>query len=498
MRKVYILLVLMGILCFSTEGKAAKIEWNKIIPDAKGWYTSVYRQGDSLLITYEYYNYKYLDGDLYPFKNFGMVITNLEGNVLKNIKHEETLDIKRKFLKIHDGEITLFTQVNNPRYEGSTLMGGYLYKYRNEKFEIVPDTSRKPDAYFSLTTSAFFKGSDIYTCLNSNYPPERDIKHDSAYIEVYDGELNHKKHILLDKKSIPFEYAIYTYLWKHIYLPNDNIVGIYFGPENPNPNLWSYAILTCFNLEGEFVWAKKLEDKDYVKTSVETINLMSDGHFWVFGYRQNSSGENFQFITETDAEGNELWTKYFKYEKLYRGEYTRLVPCADDQLMAVCVDRANLKEEPGVRNVAVHFFDRTGELVDSVLINNHTWSSASNFCLVPGTDNKGVVVCYYSEDDASIYLTSVLPDIVSVEAPSVPQLFEVYPNPASDELNISFSENSTYTLRLVDELGNDVLKSEVKNQTSATLDISKLAKGFYILEVVNSDGHKSNKKVIIN
>jgi Secretion system C-terminal sorting domain len=73
----------------------------------------------------------------------------------------------------------------------------------------------------------------------------------------------------------------------------------------------------------------------------------------------------------------------------------------------------------------------------------------------------------------------------------------IFPNPATDELNITFSENSTCTLRLLDGLGNSVLETDINNQNTARLDISKLAKGFYILEIRNQNGTKSNKKVII-
>jgi len=60
---------------------------------------------------------------------------------------------------------------------------------------------------------------------------------------------------------------------------------------------------------------------------------------------------------------------------------------------------------------------------------------------------------------------------------------KVYPNPASDVLNICFSKVQRGYLSLFDLSGNCVLKSSIHNQTHIRVSVRDVSAGVYTLEV---------------
>jgi hypothetical protein len=73
-------------------------------------------------------------------------------------------------------------------------------------------------------------------------------------------------------------------------------------------------------------------------------------------------------------------------------------------------------------------------------------------------------------------------------------LFKVYPNPTSEELNITIATKfigSTY--KILDLLGKKVLDGKINN-TNSTIDVSTLSKGYYLLQI--GDGTVSHKFMV--
>jgi len=75
---------------------------------------------------------------------------------------------------------------------------------------------------------------------------------------------------------------------------------------------------------------------------------------------------------------------------------------------------------------------------------------------------------------------------------------KVYPNPASNELNVVVSDefSGDIQLRLINSVGNIVKEKSIENNSECKLDVSDLNKGFYFLQV-KSEGKTVTKKVII-
>ncbi|MEP7167741.1 MAG: T9SS type A sorting domain-containing protein [Bacteroidota bacterium] len=84
---------------------------------------------------------------------------------------------------------------------------------------------------------------------------------------------------------------------------------------------------------------------------------------------------------------------------------------------------------------------------------------------------------------------------VSINEVKAQNLFNVYPNPAKNNLYIKFEKAARHEIIISDMLGKTMYAS-YKNSFSQTLDVSKWSNGMYICKVVE-DGIVTNKKFIV-
>ena len=70
--------------------------------------------------------------------------------------------------------------------------------------------------------------------------------------------------------------------------------------------------------------------------------------------------------------------------------------------------------------------------------------------------------------------------------------FNIFPNPASSELNVSLDIKKSTNLLITNELG-QVVKNVILTQDNSKVDVSDLRKGIYFLFIENK-----SKKLIIN
>ena len=73
--------------------------------------------------------------------------------------------------------------------------------------------------------------------------------------------------------------------------------------------------------------------------------------------------------------------------------------------------------------------------------------------------------------------------------------FNLFPNPALEQVNLVFEEIEKRTIRLFDILGNEVFKAE-SDQLSHQLDVTQYSKGIYLIKVQTDKGSSSQKIVV--
>lgn len=84
---------------------------------------------------------------------------------------------------------------------------------------------------------------------------------------------------------------------------------------------------------------------------------------------------------------------------------------------------------------------------------------------------------------------------LAIESMDNTNCLKVYPNPATNKVNIEFSV-TPYTASIFNSLGENLL-SQVSNSESITLDVSTFKPGIYFIRVQDSNQRITNQKVII-
>jgi hypothetical protein len=123
-------------------------------------------------------------------------------------------------------------------------------------------------------------------------------------------------------------------------------------------------------------------------------------------------------------------------------------------------------------------------------------SSAGGFLNAISTsfnyDDFGYDPCQFSDEELGSLRT------VSINSEKDESGFVLYPNPASDYLNIynsEFNENDEINIVIYDNLGKLVNVIETKNQITS-IDFSSLSEGVYLINISNNKGKTSKHKII--
>ncbi|MFT7604742.1 MAG: hypothetical protein ACI8VT_002332 [Saprospiraceae bacterium] len=115
-----------------------------------------------------------------------------------------------------------------------------------------------------------------------------------------------------------------------------------------------------------------------------------------------------------------------------------------------------------------------------------------------GVSGEGTIVMYVFDsndhergDTVSWHLS--FEGIVSINEFEASESFKVYPNPATDLLNIASESN--YSGAIFNSLGKKVFS--LKGNMNETIDVSNLAKGVYFISCKNESGFTFNRQLII-
>lgn len=128
-----------------------------------------------------------------------------------------------------------------------------------------------------------------------------------------------------------------------------------------------------------------------------------------------------------------------------------------------------------------------------------------NFPDGPAVDGHGEVeVIIYSEDDSANYnargvFIADLSGEVGFHSPDMDNQYEVYPNPAVNDLNILTSySNGVEQIQIVNLVGKVMLVQQWNKGTGKlVLDISNLPEGIYFVQFIGKDQVLKTKKISV-
>lgn len=100
------------------------------------------------------------------------------------------------------------------------------------------------------------------------------------------------------------------------------------------------------------------------------------------------------------------------------------------------------------------------------------------------------------QTEFSLVMSSVEPTLMASLDENVLSNAVVYPNPASEEINISLDNELTNTeVSIVDAMGREVLNQSIDNDF-VTLDVAHLEEGMYFVRISNGDTQETKTVVI--
>ena len=114
--------------------------------------------------------------------------------------------------------------------------------------------------------------------------------------------------------------------------------------------------------------------------------------------------------------------------------------------------------------------------------------------------NDATVNIYSNDVDASIYSFKVVSDHVVANEKLDIKLFDFYPNPANDQVNITLSSNvaSNYNINIMDLSGKTVRSTLLlQGEMTSSIYLDGIAKGIYLFSITDeSDRVLQTEKLI--
>jgi hypothetical protein len=101
---------------------------------------------------------------------------------------------------------------------------------------------------------------------------------------------------------------------------------------------------------------------------------------------------------------------------------------------------------------------------------------------------------YYRLKQTDFDGTSVFSEVIYVACDEKGEKVNLYPNPASEEVTLSFNnmDEGTYVITFFDFLGKQIMleQTQITNNTAVSLNVQDLSSGNYLVKIVHSDSGK--------
>lgn len=165
-------------------------------------------------------------------------------------------------------------------------------------------------------------------------------------------------------------------------------------------------------------------------------------------------------------------------------------------------DKANYLEWASITETNVDYFiiDKSDDGINYRELNRVKAAGNSLSKKVYSTidENARNEFTYYKLTSIDLDKTSKVFNIVSVNNPNHHRLFDVYPNPGSGDITVSFDERLMSNKRLIiyDYKGNMIKELYFTSSDNSKIDISDLKKGIYNINFISDSGDFQTLKFI--
>ncbi len=102
-------------------------------------------------------------------------------------------------------------------------------------------------------------------------------------------------------------------------------------------------------------------------------------------------------------------------------------------------------------------------------------------------DSCGTYVALYPPVDTSAYVKNLNHQRIE---------FQIFPNPATNELNIKMTTSQPYTITLINMMG-QIVTTKHNAKPEETINVSHLPAGVYNVSITDEDGNRVNERVVV-
>ncbi|MBZ0205997.1 MAG: T9SS type A sorting domain-containing protein [Flavobacteriales bacterium] len=282
-----------------------------------------------------------------------------------------------------------------------------------------------------------------------------------------------------------------------------DVIGHHAGEEPVGAeDMW---VLKLSNV-GEIEWQRALGGSS--SDNAYAVELTGDGGYILAGYTNSHDGDVSGdhgswdvWVVKLDGAGSIEWQKALGG---YGPEIAKSVKTTSDGGYIVAgYSNSNSGDVTGLHggdDLWVLKLDSVGALIWQKALGgtsedraNALWAGADGTTLLAGYTRSlnGDVTGNHGSSDA--WVVRLDADDAGVDEPTA-QLFELYPNPGTDELCIEEpTMNRPWTVRILDASGRDVLNA-VQSQKGELLDTRSLKPGLYLVRVVDRHGNMATSR----
>lgn len=241
---------------------------------------------------------------------------------------------------------------------------------------------------------------------------------------------------------------------------------------------------------GNVIWSKTYggiaSDWGYSVKETKSNNLI------FCGYQQLPSfGPEF-LIVKTDQSGDTLWAKNYGNNN---NQYATNIEENFDNTIFVTGYSQVLSSDYD------YFLVKTDSLGRTSCTNRNAPINVNNLSLtavpkVYTTSSGGSSVVGTQSESAFCNINVLCQSLLAVTEMSKEISVKVYPNPASDIINVIFNNNGFHSLRIINFIGATVYSENLTDKLTC-LDVSSLSKGIYLLNISDTNNTMINFKLII-
>jgi hypothetical protein len=291
-------------------------------------------------------------------------------------------------------------------------------------------------------------------------------------------------------------------------------VGILFGQEfAPIGAKWHYTENFAFSGDISYLYIESVGDT--IINGKECKVLENNGGLFCvfhnerdFVYYEDSIAyfyvpqiDSFQVLFNMRAQKDSSWINIFWTEPIAKLDTIQIVV---DSVSFVTINSNNLKKLHVTYkslNYGWENMQYPGEIIERIGDISYLFNLYSLSGMVCDANYSGGLRCY-EDSELGFYSTGIADSCnytyiwTGIESENAGSAFKIYPNPATDRVEIESTTNKKFTISLSDLSGKTLIETELFG--SSGIDLTDFQKGIYLLKITSEDKVSEVRKIIKN